>query len=175
MTPDQDRRYADRIAKLDAITRHRNLDGKGERSLQQHVEELVALENSLKRCAPQPDPVREPTEAMLDAARDWSDHKYGKPIGNDAAIGCWQAMFDAQATTGPAERYWEERWRDEAADNERLRTALEPFADADKYCSLTFEDDYSPSWAEFFTIGNFRRARAALDAYHKLVKELECP
>ena len=32
---------------------------------------------------------------MLDAARDWSDHKYGKPIGNDAAIGCWQAMFDA--------------------------------------------------------------------------------
>lgn len=38
---------------------------------------------------------REPTEAMLNAARDWSYTKYGKPIGNDAAIGCWQAMFDA--------------------------------------------------------------------------------
>ena len=56
MTPDQYRRYADRIAKLDAITRHRNLDGKGERGLQQHVEELVALENSFNRCAPQPAP-----------------------------------------------------------------------------------------------------------------------
>ena len=37
----------------------------------------------------------QPTEAMLIAARDWSEKKYGKPIGNDAAIGCWQAMFDA--------------------------------------------------------------------------------
>lgn len=26
--------------------------------------------------------------------------------------------------TGPAERYWEGRWRDEAADNERLRGLL---------------------------------------------------
>lgn len=34
-----------------------------------------------------------PTAAMLDAARDWSVAKYGKPIGNDAAIGCWQAMI----------------------------------------------------------------------------------
>jgi hypothetical protein len=39
--------------------------------------------------------LREPTEAMLIAARDWSYAKYGKPIGNDAAIGCWQAMLDA--------------------------------------------------------------------------------
>lgn len=36
-----------------------------------------------------------PTEAMLVAARDWSDAKYGKPIGNDAATGCWQAMLRA--------------------------------------------------------------------------------
>lgn len=35
----------------------------------------------------------EPTEAMLDAARDWSTKKYGKPIGNDAARGCWAAML----------------------------------------------------------------------------------
>jgi hypothetical protein len=35
----------------------------------------------------------EPTEAMLDAARDWSIKKYGRGIGNDAAIGCWKAML----------------------------------------------------------------------------------
>lgn len=39
--------------------------------------------------------MREPTDPMLIAARDWSYAKYGKPIGNDAAIGCWQAMLDA--------------------------------------------------------------------------------
>jgi hypothetical protein len=33
-----------------------------------------------------------PTEEMLNAARDWSREKYGKPIGNEAAIGCWKAM-----------------------------------------------------------------------------------
>ena len=37
----------------------------------------------------------EPTEAMLVAARDWSYKKYGKPIGNDAATGCWKAMLAA--------------------------------------------------------------------------------
>ena len=31
---------------------------------------------------------------------------------------------------GPAERYWEGRWRDEAAENERLRAGLRPFAKA---------------------------------------------
>jgi hypothetical protein len=39
--------------------------------------------------------IREPTQQMLDAARDWSAKKYGKPIGRDAAIGCWQAMHAA--------------------------------------------------------------------------------
>ena len=48
------------------------------------------------------------------------------------------------------------------AENERLRAALETFADADKYYDSSFDDDYSPRWAEFFTIGDFRRARAAL-------------
>ena len=50
---------------------------------------------------PQADPVREPTDAMLIAARDWSDRKYGKPIGNDAAIECWQVMYDALAQKEP--------------------------------------------------------------------------
>ena len=35
------------------------------------------------------------TEEMLIAARDWSYAKYGKPIGNDAAQGCYNAMFTA--------------------------------------------------------------------------------
>lgn len=38
---------------------------------------------------------REPTKAMLDAARDWSYTKYGKPIGDDAATEVWRTMFDA--------------------------------------------------------------------------------
>jgi hypothetical protein len=36
-----------------------------------------------------------PTVAMLEAARDWSIKKYGKPIGDDAAVGCWKAMSGA--------------------------------------------------------------------------------
>lgn len=44
--------------------------------------------------------MREPNEAMLNAARDWSYKKYGKPIGNDAAIGCWQAMLSAACGAG---------------------------------------------------------------------------
>jgi hypothetical protein len=39
--------------------------------------------------------MREPTEGMLVAARDWSYKKYGQPIGNDAAIGCFSSMIDA--------------------------------------------------------------------------------
>ena len=31
--------------------------------------------------------------------------------------------------TGQAERYWEGRWRDEAAENERLRNVLRDFLD----------------------------------------------
>ena len=37
----------------------------------------------------------EPTEAMLNYARDWSRKKYGQSIGNDAATGCWEAMINA--------------------------------------------------------------------------------
>lgn len=39
----------------------------------------------------------EPTDAMLVSARDWSYAKYGKPIGNTAAVGCWEAMLSAAA------------------------------------------------------------------------------
>lgn len=45
--------------------------------------------------------LRTPSEAMLIAARDWSYAKYGKPIGDDAAMGCWQAMIDAALVEKP--------------------------------------------------------------------------
>ncbi len=41
------------------------------------------------------DTIREPSEAMLNAARDWSVGRYGRGVGNDDAIGCWHAMVDA--------------------------------------------------------------------------------
>lgn len=54
---------------------------------------------------------RQPTEAMLNAARDWSREKYGKPIGNDAATGCWLAMHAAAlldtSTVNPTQTPWE--------------------------------------------------------------------
>lgn len=37
----------------------------------------------------------EPDEGMLAAARVWSYMKYGKPIGDDAATGCYAAMIEA--------------------------------------------------------------------------------
>lgn len=44
--------------------------------------------------------MREPTEAMLIAAREWSREKYGRPIGADAATGCWRAMWEAANAPG---------------------------------------------------------------------------
>lgn len=44
---------------------------------------------------------KEPTEAMHDAARDWSDKKYGKPIGLDGSTGCYKAMLYAVSSPSP--------------------------------------------------------------------------
>lgn len=38
---------------------------------------------------------RIPTDEMLVGARDWSYKKYGKPVGNDGANGCYKAMIKA--------------------------------------------------------------------------------
>lgn len=35
------------------------------------------------------------TEPMLIAARDWSQQRLGRPVGNDAAVGIWCAMREA--------------------------------------------------------------------------------
>lgn len=39
--------------------------------------------------------LEEPTEGMLNGARDWSRVFVGTPIGNAAATGCWRAMIAA--------------------------------------------------------------------------------
>lgn len=78
-------------------------------------------------------------------------------------------MLDLRGT-GPAERYWEGRWRDEAAENERLRAALQPFADymhTDEgrldldHDGCELPDDLGVGWI-YLNHGDFRRAQAAL-------------
>ena len=67
---------------------------------------------------------REPTKEMLDAARDWSRSKYGKPIGNDDATGCYKTMLAA----APVEPKPEAKPADEQMkrDAERYRWLRDP-------------------------------------------------
>jgi hypothetical protein len=51
---------------------------------------LAAIESSGRRIVPV-----EPTEAQLNAARDWAVAKYGQGVGNDGASGCYRAMLSA--------------------------------------------------------------------------------
>jgi AcrR family transcriptional regulator len=59
------------------------------------LEVVTAVVNQILLSASKPAALHQPTEAMLNAARDWSLKKYGLGIGSDAAIGCWQAMLAA--------------------------------------------------------------------------------
>lgn len=43
---------------------------------------------------------KEPTDAMLNAAREWSHKKYGKPVGNDGASGCYRSMIESVSQVG---------------------------------------------------------------------------
>lgn len=61
---------------------------------------LTAYESHLQASGMAVVPV-EPSEAMHDAARDWSRAKYGKPIGIDASKGCWAAMLSASPSFNP--------------------------------------------------------------------------
>ena len=60
---------------------------------------------------------REPTGDMLIAARDWSARYIGSPIGNKAAIGCWQAMFDALPLSAEKGAY---DWQKKAASRKPI-------------------------------------------------------
>jgi hypothetical protein len=77
-------------------------------ALRAAVEQVVAERDALKaQIAVQAVPVGwklvpvEPTEAMLAAARDWSAKKYGRPVGDDGAGGCWAAMLAASPEVNP--------------------------------------------------------------------------
>jgi hypothetical protein len=63
--------------------------------------------------------MREPTEAMLCGARDWSIKKNGMGVGNDQATGCWQAMIDAATMGAPLDKISELE-----AEVERLKTHI---------------------------------------------------
>ena len=60
--------------------------------LEAGMDMLRRIADALDGCVVVP---KEPTSEMLIEARNWSYNKYGKPIGNDAAIGCWAAMLAA--------------------------------------------------------------------------------
>ena len=64
--------------------------------------DFIAALDVLAESRAEVEAMRNPTDPMLDAAHDWSLAKYGKPIGNDAEIGCWRAMFDALPIKGDA-------------------------------------------------------------------------
>ena len=69
---------------------------------------------------------------------------------------------------GPAERYWEGRWRAEAADNERLRAALQPFSEeAGYWISHNYSREDRPvegfkGYTSVMTCGDLFNAHAAL-------------
>lgn len=108
-------------------------------------ERIMARELLAHRRASQAAPAQ-PTEAMLDAARDWSDAKYGKPIGDDAAIGCWNAMMAAAP-----------------APSDGLREALERIAEQQMYRSGYDQTDISVE--PVLTAAEMQElARAALSA-----------
>lgn len=48
--------------------------------------------------------------------------------------------------------------------SEAVVEALKPFANMINHIETNTPDDYHPSWAEFLTVGDFRRAAAALRA-----------
>ena len=81
---------------LDACVAYERSEGFEGKYRRQDLEEAKqAVRDALAKSDLAPTPPVQPTEEMLDAARDWSNKKYGRGIGNDAAIGCWQAMLAA--------------------------------------------------------------------------------
>lgn len=77
-----------------------------------------------------------------------------------AEVARLQAEIDRKSSMPGDHRYWEGRYRDEAAANEKLRLVLEPMA--------KIAGDVSESWPDdadvIAEIGHFRRARAALSS-----------
>ena len=88
---------------------------------------------------------------MLEAARDWSRTKYGKPIGSDAATGCWQTMLDAVTSTVPPAQ--QAAQKPKFADDERPLPTYEqiPWAQLgrdvnDAIYAIRKDYDFDPSY-----------------------------
>ncbi len=76
----------------------------------------------------------------------------------EAEVKRLQAEIDRKSSMPGDHRYWEGRYREEAADNELLRSVLRPMAEVAGDASESWPDD-----AQVVTeIGHFRRARTAL-------------
>ena len=72
------------------------------------------------------DELRADMETCTAKRDEWADRamtELGNVLDLRAENEKLRRMLDLRGT-GPAERYWEGRWRDEAADNGRLRAAL---------------------------------------------------
>lgn len=69
------------------------------------------------------------TAEMLEYARDWSYVKYGKPIGDDAASGCLNAMLAAAKPYVVTDEDVYAAWDAflDQKDDARMRAALEAF------------------------------------------------
>lgn len=55
------------------------------------------------------------------------------------------------------------------AENERMREALEPFADIASAYDPPENDDDKGAWASFVKLGDIRRARSAIAAFDEMV------
>lgn len=76
----------------------------------------------------------------------------------EAEVKRLQAEIDRKSSMPGDHRYWEGRYREEAEDNELMRSVLRPMAEVAGDVSESWPDD-----AQVVTeIGHFRRARAAL-------------
>ena len=87
-------------------------------------------ETILALCA-EVDELRADIETCTAKRDEWADRamtELGNVLDLRAENERLRRMLDLRGT-GPAERYWEGRWRDEAADNERLRNFIVDFSE----------------------------------------------
>lgn len=92
----------------------------------------------------------------------------------EAEVTRLQAEIDRKSSMPGDHRYWEGRYRDEAAENDKLRELLKPFATEAENWHDSVPDDHRtlctepnsktahPGSEADFTVGDLRRARTAL-------------
>lgn len=116
-------------------------------------------------------------EDAIDVAESAADHLRVRAEAAEAEVKRLQAEIDRKSSMPGDHRYWEGRYRDEAAENEKLREALTPFGtvgaviDGPFGTALFADKDMAfqsgCAWSEngerkTLTWGDFRRARTVL-------------